>query len=92
MSLAVHLGGGELAHLSAYANKGPILSIFDCNGVDLTITQVNRDKVQPEDVRAARRVLAVVIEYVAECQRLCPESSDDNETVAIASADSEKVA
>jgi hypothetical protein len=85
MSVDVKLSGDERMVCHAYRASGPILSIYDCVGVHLTITQLHEKTVTPEDVRAARKLLVAVVEYVAECQRLCPESSEDNETVVVAS-------
>ncbi|GAA1680997.1 hypothetical protein GCM10009765_32700 [Fodinicola feengrottensis] len=84
--ISFHLTGGMHVVCHAYDDGGPILAIHG-EGLHFSMSPLHRADVQPEDVRAARALLAAMVDYVDQCQRWCPDTHDDN-TVVIDTDDS----
>jgi hypothetical protein len=82
--ISLDLTGDTRVRCLKYTDHGPILMLSD-DGLSLTMSPKNHKNVQPEDVHAARALLAAVVDYVDQCQRWCPESEDADGTVVVVS-------
>ncbi len=80
-SISVHVGQGAWTTCHRYLDHPPILGFY-LGTTSLAVCNQDSDRVTAADVGFAQSLVESARDYLAECQRLCPDHTDRPERVA----------